>query len=415
MYEVKPGELLRFSRAGMSVQKFWKLAARAHEDDLPRTIERIRELLDASVTRQIISDVPLCTLLSGGLDSSAITAIAHGVTAPLGQPMRSFSVDFVGQRGAFSDDGPHKSHDIPFVRDFVRHIGCNHTEIMLASEELIDDVLDRVVLRASDLPLSLSGDMCSSLYQLFKAVRKESTVALSGESADEIFGGYAWFHQPQAVNARMFPWLTMTGTVFNGSDILTRELRDALRLREFQSDSYAQAVAETPRLEGESQEDARMRELTYLHMTRFLQFMLERKDRMSMAVGLEVRVPFCDPELVDYAFNIPWKMKSFDGREKSVLRAAVRERLPKSIVDRVKSPYPSTQDPAYERGLREKVAALVNDAAHAGGDLFDRKVIRRLLDRPLSEQQSLHYQRADLERVLAVANWIREYDVAVEC
>ncbi len=415
MYEVKPGQWLRFRRDGMASHTFWKLAARPHEDDLPRTIERVKALLEASVERQIVSDVPLCTLLSGGLDSSAITAIAHEFTMPLGQAMRTFSVDFAGQGASFSEDGPHKSHDTPFVRDFIRHVGCNHTEIVLDSGALADDTLDHTVLKAGDVPLSLSGDMCSSLYQLFRAVRAESTVALSGESADEIFGGYAWFHHPAVVNAQMFPWLAMTGTVFDGSDLLAREVREALCLREFQADSYAQAVAEAPRLEGESAEDARMRELSYLHMTRFLQFMLERKDRMSMAVGLEVRVPFCDPHLIQYVFNIPWRMKSFDGREKSVLRAAVRERLPASIVERVKSPYPSTQDPAYERGLRAKVERLLDDAAHPAGDLFDKKRIRRLLNRPLGEERSLHYQRADLERALSVANWIREYDVAVEC
>lgn len=413
--EVRPGEMLCFGREGMRSHIFWRLNAVAHEDDLPTTIDRTRDLLEAAVQRQIVSDVPLCTLLSGGLDSSAITAIAHASTSARGQPMRTFSVDFAGQGEAFADEGPHKSHDTPFVRDFVRHVGCHHSEIVIDSGELADASLDRIVLQASDLPLNLSGDMCSSLYRLFREVRRESTVALSGESADEIFGGYAWFHHPSVVNAKMFPWLAMTGTVFHGADILDRGLREQLRLREFQADSYAQALAEVPRLEGEGAVDARMRELAYLHLTRFLQFMLDRKDRMSMAVGLEVRVPFCDPALVDYAFNIPWAMKAFDGREKSILRAAVSDRLPASIVGRVKSPYPSTQDPAYERALRGKVAALLDNANHRAWPIFDRKVVRRLVDRPMQVDRSLHYQRADLERVLSVADWIDTYDVDLAC
>ncbi|KAF1007423.1 MAG: Asparagine synthetase [glutamine-hydrolyzing] 3 [Luteibacter sp.] len=413
--EVKPGEMLRFERTGMRSRHFWKLSARPHDDDLQRTVECVGELLETSVRGQIVSDVPLCTLLSGGLDSSAITAIAHEATAPQGQPMRTFSVDFVGQDGGFADDGPHKSHDTPFVRDFVRHVGCNHSEIVLESSELADASLDKVVMRASDLPLNLSGDMCSSLYRLFREVRRESTVALSGESADEIFGGYAWFHHPAVVNARMFPWLAMTGSVFHSGDILDHGLRERLRLKEFQADSYTQALGEVPRLEGESPRDARMRELAYLHMTRFLQFMLDRKDRMSMAVGLEVRVPFCDRALVDYVFNIPWDMKAFDGREKSVLRAAVQHRLPRSIVDRVKSPYPSTQDPAYERALRAKVSALLDNVAHPARGLFDERTFRRLVERPIDADRSLHYQRADLERVLSVADWIETYDVELAC
>ncbi|URL59712.1 asparagine synthase (glutamine-hydrolyzing) [Luteibacter flocculans] len=415
IHEVKPGEMLRFDREGMRADRFWRFEARPHEDDLPATIARVGELLESAVRQQIVSDVPLCTLLSGGLDSSAITAIAHAATAAQGQPMRTFSVDFVGQSDDFADDGPHKSHDAPFVRDFVRHVGCDHTDIVLDSSELAEGSLNRTVLHASDLPLNLSGDMCSSLYRLFREVRKESTVALSGESADEIFGGYAWFHQPAVHQARMFPWLTMTGSVFHGGDILDRGLRERLRLKEFQADSYATAMAEVPRLDGEPAHDARMREFSYLHMSRFLQFMLDRKDRMSMAVGLEVRVPFCDSALVDYVFNIPWDMKAFDGREKSVLRAAVEQRLPRSIVERTKSPYPSTQDPAYERALRARVAAFLDTPNHPARPLFDERTVRRMTTRPMNGDRSLHYQRADMERVLSVAEWIEAYDVELAC
>ncbi|MEO7323243.1 MAG: asparagine synthase (glutamine-hydrolyzing) [Dokdonella sp.] len=413
MHEVRPGQVIRFDRHGMAKRQFWNLSSHAHEDDLPRTIERVAELLGDSVRRQIVSDVPLCTLLSGGLDSSAITAIAQRITSGQGNVTRSFSVDFTSHGNGFADSGPHKSHDTPFVRDFVAHTGCNHTEILLDSRELNDDALNRAVLRASDLPLNLSGDMCSSLYQLFRAIRNESTVALSGESADEIFGGYAWFHQPHVVDGRKFPWLSGTGTVFNGAEILNREVREQLKLTEFHDESYAQAISETPRLNGESATDARMRELSYLHLTRFLQFMLDRKDRMSMAVGLEVRVPFCDPHLVDYVFNIPWQMKSFDGREKSVLRAATRELLPTSIVERQKSPYPSTQDPSYECALRARVSELAQDASHPATPLFSKRYIERLLARPANADRSLHYERADLERVLSVSAWIKEYDVSV--
>lgn len=414
MYEVRPGQVIRFDRNGLKKRQFWQLRAHAHEDDLPRTIQRVAELLGNSVEQQIVSDVPLCTLLSGGLDSSAITAMAQRITAQHGGATRSFSVDFESHGHAFAGSGAHKSSDTPYVREFVAHTGCNHTEIVLDSRELNDDELNLTVLRASDMPLNLSGDMCSSLYRLFRAIRGESTVALSGESADEIFGGYAWFHDQNVVNAARFPWLASTGNVFNSAEILNRDLRGQLNLGEFEAESYAQAIGEVPKLEAESSVDARMRELSYLHLTRFLQFMLDRKDRMSMAVGLEVRVPFCDPHLIDYVFNIPWSMKSFDGREKSVLRAATRDLLPASIVERQKSPYPSTQDPSYERALRSKVTALMSDASHPAVHLFNKRYVQRLLERPMQESRSLHYERADLERVLSVAAWINEYDVSLD-
>lgn len=183
--------------------------------------------------------------------------------------------------------------------------------------------------------------MWPSLYRLFEEVRKHSTVALSGESADEVFGGYRWFHDPEAIEADTFPWLTsVTGKYFDGKTLFDRGLLRQLDMPAFLADSYRQAIAETPMLVGESPVERRMRELSYLNLTRFVQTLLDRKDRMSMAVGLEVRVPFCDHRLVEYAFNIPWSLKAFDGREKSILRAATRDLLPSSITDRVKSPYP---------------------------------------------------------------------------
>jgi asparagine synthase (glutamine-hydrolysing) len=360
------------------------------------------------------STSPLCSLLSGGLDSSAVTAMAHrAIAAQQGGRIRSFSVDFASHGAAFVAGDLHKSSDTPFVRDFVAHVGCDHTEVVLDSRELANRDLNRAVIQAADFPLSVSGDMFSSLYRLFQAVRAESTVALSGESSDEVFGGYPWFHDPKAVGAATFPWLATTGSTFDGTQILDADLLERLNLREFQADSYAQAVAETPVLQGEDALERRMREISYLHLTRFVQFLLDRKDRMSMAVGLEVRVPFCDHRLVDYVFNIPWHLKTFDGREKSILRAATRKLLPNSIVERQKSPYPSTQDPAYEKALRAEVAEVLEDRSHPATSLLNRKVIEDMLARPILTTSSLP-GRAGLERARSISAWVKDYGVVLD-
>src|SRR5260370_32403379 len=185
------------------------LTAHEHSDDLPQTIRTVAELLEDIVQRQIVADVPLCSLLSGGLDSSAVTAMAHrALTAQQRGRIRSFSVDFANYGAGFVASADfHKSSDTPFVRDFVAHVDCDHTEVVLDSRELADRDLSRAVMQAADFPLSTSGDMYSSLYRLFQAVPAESTVALSGESADEVFGGYSWFHDPKTVNAATFPGL----------------------------------------------------------------------------------------------------------------------------------------------------------------------------------------------------------------
>ncbi len=414
MCEVRPGQVVRVNRNGLTKRRYWMLTAHEHEDDLPRTIRTVTELLEDTVRRQIVADVPLCSLLSGGLDSSAVTAMAHrAIGAQQGERIRSFSVEFADHGAAFVAGDFHKSSDTPFVRDFVAHVGCDHTEVVLDSRELANRDLNRAVIQAADFPLSVSGDMFSSLYRLFQAVRAESTVALSGESADEVFGGYSWFHDPKAVGAATFPWLATTGSTFDGTQVLDADLLERLNLPEFRADSYAQAIAETPVQKGEDAGERRMREISYLHLTRFVQYLLDRKDRMSMAVGLEVRVPFCDHRLVEYVWNIPCRLKTFDGREKSILRAATRKLLPNSIVERQKSPYPSTQDPAYEKALRVEVAEVLEDRSHPATSSLNRKVIEDMLARPVGVTSSLP-ERAGLERVRSISAWVKDYGVLLD-
>jgi asparagine synthase (glutamine-hydrolysing) len=413
MFEVRPGQVVRVNRNGLTKRRYWMLTAREHEDDLPQTVGTVAELLEDIIQRQIVADVPLCSLLSGGLDSSTVTAMAQrAIKLQQGGRIRSFSVDFANHGGDFVPDEFHKSSDTPFVRDFVAHVGCDHTEVVLDSRELADRDLSRAVIQAADFPLSLSGDMFSSLYRLFEAVRAESTVALSGESADEVFGGYPWFHDPRAIGAATYPWLATTGGMFDGTQVLDTDLLERLNLPEFEADSYAQAVAETPVRQGEDPIERRMREISYLHLTRFVQYLPDRKDRMSMAVGLEVRVPYCDHRLVDYVFNIPWRMKTFDGREKSILRAAVRELLPSSIVERQKSPYPSTQDPNYEKAVRADVAEVLENRSHPATSLLNRKVIEDILVRPIGNTSSLP-ERAGLERARSISAWVKDYGVVL--
>ncbi|MGW5262397.1 asparagine synthase (glutamine-hydrolyzing) [Microbispora sp. NPDC004025] len=412
MREVRPGQVVKLRREGLSKRRYWRLESREHTDDLQTTIRTVRELLDDIVERQLISDVPLCTLLSGGLDSSAVTALAARALAGKGG-VRSFSVDFAGYSENFQADDMRDTPDTPYVRDVVRHVGSDHSDIVLNSADLMDPAVRAAVLRARDLPLGI-GDMDTSLYLLFKAIRGHSTVALSGESADEVFGGYRWFHDPQAVNSGTFPWLAIQGQtgLSTRGEFLNEELLRKLDIPAYRADSYQRALAEVPRVPGETGLQKRMREISYLHLTRFVQILLDRKDRMSMAVGLEVRVPFCDHRLVEYVFNAPWAMKTFDGHEKSLLRAATADVLPRSVVERRKVPYPSTQDPAYERALRAEVTRVL-DGDSAIGCLVDADRVRKMLDQPLGAV-SLQGARTSLEGILQMNAWLGAYDVRLE-
>jgi asparagine synthase (glutamine-hydrolysing) len=418
VYEVRPGQLVRIKRAGITKRRYWRLEAREHTDDLDTTIHTVRGLLDDIVDRQLISDVPLCSLLSGGLDSSAITALAaKALRAQGGGPVRSFAVDFTGYTENFKADAMRDTPDAPYVHELAEYVAADHTDIVLSTADLIDPAVRGTVLRAADMPNSM-GDLYTSLYLLFRAIRGHSTVALSGESADEVFGGYRWFHDQHAVNADTFPWLAMLDNSFrsdaaNEANLLDPGLTKQLDLPAYRDASYRAALAEVPYLDGVTGLERRMREVCYMHLTRFVQILLDRKDRMSMASGLEVRVPFCDHRLVEYVFNTPWAMKTFDGREKSLLRAAAADVLPESIVQRRKSPYPSTQDPTYERALRDTLAKLLAQENPPVAGLLNMDRARALVDAPVGSV-SLDMFRRNIELVLQLNAWLQQYDLRLD-
>lgn len=415
MREVLPGEIVRISRQGISSRRYWRLEAREHEDSLEQTIQHTRNLLEDIMERQIVTDVPLCSLLSGGLDSSIITALASKKLLARGKEnIRSFSVDFVNHEANFVSGGFHGTPDAPFVKALVERLDSRHGEIVLDSREMADPNLRKKVIHAVDLPPTFLGDLWPSLYRLLKEVRKHSTVALSGEAADELFGGYHWFHDPETVRADTYPWLfSNTSKVFDGKTLFDRGVLDKLDMENFVRDSYAQALAEVPVLPGESATNRYMRQMTYLNITGIMRVLLDRMDRMSMAVGLELRVPFCDHRLVEYAFNIPWEMKSFDGREKSILRAAARDLLPDSIAERVKSSYPSTQDPAYEQELRTAVAKIASDNDAPIKPLLDSNLVKTTLSREIGTVSPVQ-NRAGMELAINLNTWLTDYNVSLE-
>ncbi|MDQ7977994.1 asparagine synthase (glutamine-hydrolyzing) [Paraburkholderia sp. SARCC-3016] len=410
MHEVKPGHIVRVSRDELTEHCYWKLEAREHTDSLERTIETVRAHLERIVEQQTVSDVPLCSLLSGGLDSSAVTALADRLVRQRdGHAVRTYSVDFADRGVPFGADHSRDSRDAPFVRAFVEQLRTQHTEIELGTAQIARPEVRRAVVDAYDANWKIGSDMCPSLYLLFSAVRRDSTVALSGEAADEVFGGYRWHHLPQFLDPTTLPWKS---GLADPARVLTRELRDALHVPEYWADTHDQVCRATPALPGEGALARRRRELAFLGLTCWLPNLLDRKDRLSMAVGLEVRVPYCDHELVQYMFNVPWEMKSFDGREKSLLRAASKDVLPDAILNRKKSAYPATQDPAYERMLQQRMAALLANPSLRVQQLFDRDAMRSLIDKPVGES-SINWERVDVDHTLALADWLERYDVEI--
>jgi asparagine synthase (glutamine-hydrolysing) len=413
MRDLRAGHYVRFSRAGLSEHCYWKLEARPHEDDFPTTVAKVRELLEDIVERQLVSDVPRCVLLSGGLDSSAVTALADRALAGDGaaDELRTFAVDFEGYAEMFKADTMRETPDAPYVEKVVSHIGQAHRDIMLSTDDLFAAQTRAEVLGAWDLPYHL-GDMDISLYLLFRAVRQDSTVALSGEGADELFGGYHWMHDQEAIAMPFFPWVAealRAGAVAPFS-LFDEGLIERLKLGEYMVSAYQDTMAEVPRLDGEEGHEARMREVTYLHISRWLRLLLDRKDRMSMAVGLEVRVPFCDHRLVEYAYNIPWAMKTFDGRPKAVLRKAVEDLLPADVVDRPKAPFPSTQDGQYDANLRTEMQRILDGDADPVLPLLNVDEATSAAAGPMQDPPT-RYERLRLEGAVRTNMWLDGYEV----
>jgi asparagine synthase (glutamine-hydrolysing) len=404
MREVRPGTRVSIGRDGLREHTYWRLEAMPHRDDLDVTVSSVRELLDDIVCRQLVTDVPRCTLLSGGLDSSVITALAQRQLGAA-EKIRSFSVDFVGHDSNFAGDRFRDAPDTPFAREVAGRAGTAHENIVLDAAAMADPEVRKAVVMARDLPTGF-GDADNSLYLLFRAIREHSTVALSGESADEVFAGYKWFHEPAAQQCETFPWVDHTHVTspYTGIDVFAEELRSLLDLPGYVRQRHTEAEREIPRLAGESRRNAEMRRVCYLHLTRYVRILLDRKDRLSMAVGLEVRVPFCDHRLVEYVYNTPWDMKTFDGREKSLLRAAAGDLLPESVMRRRKAPYPSTSDPRYVAELQAHVAQIASEPAHPVADLTNREFIRAA--RRVEPGAMTAAMRTGIERWLDLATWL---------
>jgi asparagine synthase (glutamine-hydrolysing) len=412
MYEVEPGKVLTVTRSGIQERTYWRLEARPHTDSLDVTIDTVRSLMTDIVHRQLVADVPRCVLLSGGLDSSAVTGLAAHHLASQGEQLRTFSVDFVGREESFKADEARDTPDTPFIRDVVDMVHPQHKFVTLSSASLTDPDLRRAVIAARDMPIGF-GEMDTSLYLLFQAIRAESTVALSGESADEVFGGYRWFHDPTVVATDNFPWLVYQSAMSGDrAALICPHLRGHLDIPAYMADQYSTSVAAVEHLPTDSALERRMRTISYLHLTRFVRMMLDRKDRVSMAVGLEVRVPFCDHRLVEYVYNTPWAMKAFDGREKSLLRHATSHVVPPSVQQRLKASYPSTQDPSYNAELQQQAKEVLADRDHLAMSLIDWDWLTDAVQMdPAAISSNV---RRGIDRILDLYHWVDMYNPSIE-
>lgn len=366
--EVKPGYYLEIDYNDIYEHCYWKLVAMEHEDNYEKTIEKTSFLVEDSIKRQMVSDVPIATFLSGGIDSSIVSSVCAKELAKKGETLGTFSFEFTDNEKHYKSNAFQPSLDRPYVDIMVDYIKSEHRYLECGNDDLFENLFESVDIR--DLPTM--ADVDSSMLYFCKQVKPFYKVVLTGECADEIFGGYPWFHKKECFEADTFPW---SMDISARKAIFKDELINELKMDEYIRKSYRKTIEETPFLKGEIGVEKRRREISYLNIKWFMQTLLDRMDRCSMYSGIEARVPFADIRIMQYLYNVPWEMKAQNGVEKSLLRESMKDYLPKEILNRKKSPYPKTYDPAYEKKLADALTAVIEDKNSPINGIIDKNKV----------------------------------------
>ena len=406
--EVKPGEYLIVNEFGLKKDMYWELKAKEFNESEEEAIEHVRELLTDAIRRQLVGDVPLCTFLSGGLDSSAISAIAAEEYKKKNKVLTTYSIDYEDNEKYFKSSLFQPTSDKYYAEVMAKYIGSDHRTVVLNHTDLVNALDDALIGR--DLPGM--ADVDSSLYLFCKEVKKDFVIALSGECADELFGGYPWFTNEEMINSNTFPWSRFIG---ERKAILSPELK-SLKIEEVAKSAYSDTLKEVPHLYGESSLEYRMRELFYLNLRWFMVNLLNRKDRMSMANSLEVRVPFADYKIVEYAFNIPSNIKLLKGREKGLLRKSLEGILPEDIIYRKKSPYPKTHNPIYTDLVCNVMNEILKDNTSPILNIIDKDKVKEIVDTKGRSYKTPWYGQLMtgpqmIAYLIQINNWLKKYNV----
>ena len=414
MKEVLPGQFLSITKDTSSTPKirshiYWKLESHEHKDNYKETVDYVSFLVRDSIRRQMISDVPVCTFLSGGLDSSLVSAISQEYLLEQGKQLSTFSFDFVGNKENFKANSFQSSEDRPFVDIMVEHIHSYHHYLMCDSITQADYLYKAVDAR--DVPCM--ADIESSLLYFCSQVSNTHSVALTGECADEIFGGYPWFHRKELWKDDFFPWsydMDMRKMCFDDSFLKEIDLDN------YVINAYHNSLKETPTLAGDTPLEKKRREISWLNIRWFMSTLLNRMDRTSMYSGLEARVPFADPRILEYVFSIPWEMKCYNGQTKSLLVEIGKSYLPNEVLYRKKSPYPKTYDPNYERLLSNRLLDELSDTNAPLNAIIDKKKLQTFLSSPSDYGRPWYGQLMASPQMIAyllqINYWMKKYSLS---
>ena len=409
MKEILPAHCAYYTREnGLQISCYWKLEAQEHTENFAQTAEHVRFLLTDAIKRQLVSDVPIGTFLSGGLDSSLISSVAAREFSKQGKILHTFSVDYRDNDKYFQKSKFQPNSDPAYIRQMQEYLNAEHHWTVIDTPQLVNALFDAV--EARDLPAMVDVD--ASLLLFCKEIRQHVTVALSGECADELFGGYPWYRDPEIRAAYGFPWSQSTAYRLN---FAKPELRELLEDQHDIDREYQATLQRTALLPDESGTEKRMKEMMRLNLDWFMQTLLDRKDRMSMWNALEVRVPFCDYRIAQYLYNIPWEFKEYKGYEKGLLREAMKDYLPDEILWRKKSPYPKTHNPNYLSAVTKLLENRISDPDAPILQIIRKDALERLMygDENIQFYGQLMTKPQTIAYFLQLDYWLEKYQVKI--
>lgn len=367
IHSLRPAHYLKIDKGFSNIVRYWSLEKKEHNKSYEETVKEVRHLVNTSIQRQLLSDVPLCTMLSGGLDSSIITAVSGQYITNIS----TYSVDYQDQDKYFKAYDYQTTRDSHYINEMVERYKTNHQSVILSQEDLIFALKEALISR--DAPGM--ADIDSSFLLFAKEIKKNHKVVLSGECADELFGGYPWFYKEELYSLQHFPWIRDIDKRIN----LFNDDIKSLNIKNYILDQYNQTLSEID-YEDTTFEDTNKRKMIYLNMEWFMQALLTRADSQTMRSSIELRVPFACKDIVQYMYNVPWKYMYEGGREKGLLRDAFKDFLPDDIYDRKKNPYPKTHSPIYTKLIKELLRDSFDDTENILYQLFNMDKLSTLID-----------------------------------
>ena len=410
IHEIKPGHYAKYKNNKFNQEKYYELSSYTHTDDVETTKNKIKFLLERSIKSQLISDVNIGCFLSGGVDSSIITAVASKNIGK--ETLKTFSVDYIDNDKNFVKSDFIPTRDNEYIEIMKEKFSLNHKYITLDNKLLYKSLYEAMLGR--DVPSM--ADIDSSLLLFCREVKKNVTVSLSGEFSDEIFCGYPWFFREDSLTSNTFPW---ANSLDLREELLNINIKDKVKLKEYVSNMYKEAISEVPLEETIDNKDITMKILSYLTMYYFGANLLDRSDRMSMLSSLEVRVPFADHNLVEYVYNIPWDIKNINNMEKGILREAFKDLIPEEVLYRKKSPYPKTFSPIYTKLVIDEVNRILNDKNCKIKEIINIEYVKNIISNDNTNFKvpwfgQLMRRPQLLAYLIQLEMWINEYDIEIK-